>query len=641
MALFSGSSSVGKIEYIVDVDTQGLSKGLDDAEKKVNNSEGKLSKGFASITKTVAAATAATAATIAGMTTAAVKGYADYEQLTGGVETLFKNSSSAVMKYADAAYKTAGLSANEYMETVTSFSASLLQGLKGDTEAAAKYADLAVTDMADNANKMGTSMESIQMAYQGFAKDNFTMLDNLKLGYGGTQSEMARLINDTGVMGAGFKATAENVKDIPFDKLIQGIHVVQERMGITGTTAKEASETISGSFNSAKAAFSNFLVALGGGGDTEKAFNELLSSVKVFLKNLLPVVSRTLDNIIKIIGEKMGKAIDEFEKNVPGGEAFTTLAAAIGAVVAAIVVWQTVTTAFTAAQTAFNAVMAANPLGLVALAIIGVVAALTYFFTQTETGKRMFQDFLDFTSGVFSSIGESVSGVMESVGRFFSDARDAVVGAWESIPSFFMNVKKGITDTFSSISRWFGDVFTSAVNAIKGAFSGIGGFFRSVWNTITGIFTNVGTAIGNAIGGSVRGVVNSILGFAENTINGFIRAINIAIGAINKIPGVGIGKLSLLNIPRLATGGVVEPGGRVIYAGDGGEDEWIVPQSKMASLVDKLNSAANTSNGQNITINLSGVFATSPEDQRKVAQQIADQIALINRSRMSLGGVEV
>ena len=166
----------------------------------------------------------------------ALTSYADYEQL-GGVETLFKDSAGIVENYANNAYKTAGLSANEYMETVTSFSASLLQSLGNDTEASAKYADQAIIDMADNANKMGTSMESIQNAYQGFAKQNFTMLDNLKLGYGGTQAEMARLINDSGVMGDTFVATAENVKDIPFDKMIEAIHEVQTNLGITGTTA--------------------------------------------------------------------------------------------------------------------------------------------------------------------------------------------------------------------------------------------------------------------------------------------------------------------------------------------------------------------------------------------------------------------
>lgn len=254
--------------------------------------------------KAFAVGTAAAAVAIGGLAKKSVEGFAEWEQLVGGVDTLFKKSSDTVQAYAANAYKTAGLSANQYMETVTSFSASLLQGLKGDTEKSAQYAHMAVTDMADNANKMGTDIARIQDAYQGFAKDNYTMLDNLKLGYGGTAGEMARLINDTGVMGKGFKATAENVKDIPFDKLIEGIHKVQENMGITGTTAKEASETISGSFYSMKAAWSNLVAGIG---NEDISYDEILgnftSSVEVFLKNMVPRLADSIGGISRALPE--------------------------------------------------------------------------------------------------------------------------------------------------------------------------------------------------------------------------------------------------------------------------------------------------------------------------------------------------
>lgn len=238
-----------------------------------------------------------------------VKAFADYEQLVGGVETLFKDSSKQVTQYANEAYKTAGLSANAYMETVTSFSASLLQGLEGDTKKSAEVADLAVRDMSDNANKMGTDISLIQNAYQGFAKDNYTMLDNLKLGYGGTASEMARLVNDSGVMGKSFKATAENVKDIPFDKLIEAIHKTQDEMGITGTTAKEASSTISGSFNSVKASWENVLTSFGTGSDTmiESAVNGLIESAT----NLVTNVSQIIPDIIGGIGSTAVALVEE------------------------------------------------------------------------------------------------------------------------------------------------------------------------------------------------------------------------------------------------------------------------------------------------------------------------------------------
>lgn len=248
---------------------------------------------------------AAAAAALGGATAAVGKlvkdstdAYASYEQLTGGVETLFKESGALVMQYANNAYQTAGLSANQYMETVTSFSASLLQGLGGNTEAAAQMADMAITDMSDNANKMGTDMTSIQNAYQGFAKQNYTLLDNLKLGYGGTQAEMARLINDSGVLGDTIEVTANTVNDVSFDKIIEAIHVVQTNMGITGTTAEEAATTIEGSVNSMKAAWENFLTGMASGDqDIEQLTQNLVDSVITVMNNLIPAIQTILPNL--------------------------------------------------------------------------------------------------------------------------------------------------------------------------------------------------------------------------------------------------------------------------------------------------------------------------------------------------------
>lgn len=267
-------------------------------EKEFSSSLSKLggiAKG-AMVGMTVAIGTASAA--VAGLAKESVAAFATYEQLTGGVETLFKESGDLVMQYANNAYQTAGLSANQYMETVTSFSASLLQGLGGDTEAAAKMADLAITDMSDNANKMGTDMTSIQNAYQGFAKQNYTMLDNLKLGYGGTQAEMARLINDSGVLGDTIEVTANTVNDVSFDKIIEAIHVVQTQMGITGTTAEEAATTIEGSVNSMKAAWENFLTGMASGDqDVERLTQNLVDSVITVMNNLIPAIQTILPNL--------------------------------------------------------------------------------------------------------------------------------------------------------------------------------------------------------------------------------------------------------------------------------------------------------------------------------------------------------
>ena len=221
------------------------------------------------------------------------------EQSIGGVETLFKGSASQVTAAADQAFWTAGVSANNYMEQVTSFSATLLQGLGGDTAAAAGYADKAIVQMSDNANKMGTDMSAIQYAYQGFAKDNYTMLDNLKLGYGGTQSEMARLINDSGVLGDSVKVTADTVKDVPFSSIIDAIGVIQDNLGITGTTAEEAATTLSGSFASMQAAASNVMANLTLGRDVGPALQGLAQTVTTFLAgNLLPAIGNILSALV-------------------------------------------------------------------------------------------------------------------------------------------------------------------------------------------------------------------------------------------------------------------------------------------------------------------------------------------------------
>lgn len=228
------------------------------------------------------------------------------EQSLGGVETLFKDSANTVIENAKNAFKTAGLSANEYMENVTSFSASLLQGLGGDTAKAAEVAHKAMTDMSDNANKMGTSMEDIMNAYQGFAKDNYTMLDNLKLGYGGTKEEMARLINDTGVLGDTFVSTGKkgNFDEVvTFDKIIEAIGIVQDKLGITGTTALEAETTISGSFNSMKAAAQNFAGYLSLGMDITPAINNLVTTASTFLfGNLFPAIGHVFTALPGAIG---------------------------------------------------------------------------------------------------------------------------------------------------------------------------------------------------------------------------------------------------------------------------------------------------------------------------------------------------
>lgn len=286
----STEESTDKIKKKSEETSKSL-KGLGSSFVSVSKSAGKLAL------KGTATAIAGTTAAITGLVTASTKAYASYEQLVGGVDTLFKESSKKVQDYANEAYKTAGMSANAYMETATSFSASLLQSLGGDTDKAADYANRAMIDMSDNANKMGTSIEMIQNAYQGFAKQNYTMLDNLKLGYGGTKEEMARLISDASKMTDIQKELNVTVDegDMSFANIVNAISVMQSSLDIAGTTSKEAATTIEGSANMMKASWSNLLVGIADDTqDFDTLVNNFVDSATTFASNIIPRIQVAL-----------------------------------------------------------------------------------------------------------------------------------------------------------------------------------------------------------------------------------------------------------------------------------------------------------------------------------------------------------
>lgn len=260
--------------------------------------------------KLMASAIKEAAEALVDLSKQAIQGFAEQEQLIGGVDTLFKESSKQVQQYANEAYKTAGLSANRYMETVTGFSASLLQSLGGDTAKAAAYADRAVTDMSDNANKMGTNMASIQDAYQGFAKQNYTMLDNLKLGYGGTKTEMERLIADASAMTAEQEKlnVAVDAGDLSFGNIVNAISVMQEHLGIAGTTAEEAEKTIEGSAEAMKSAWQNLVTGMANENlDLSALIENFVESIQTFLDdNLIPRIQTMLPRMVEALTQLIG-----------------------------------------------------------------------------------------------------------------------------------------------------------------------------------------------------------------------------------------------------------------------------------------------------------------------------------------------
>ena len=490
--------SDGRIIIDTTVDNSG-------AEKDIKNLSSKLgSMAKASAAAITAIVTAATGG-IAALTKLSVEQYAEYEQLTGGVETLFKNSSDKVMEYANNAYQSAGMSANEYMDTITGFAASLLQGLGGDTEKAAQIGNMAVEDMSDNANKMGTAIERIQDAYQGFAKANYTMLDNLKLGYGGTKTEMERLLADAQKI-SGVKYDISNFNDV-----IEAIHVIQEQMGITGTTAKEAATTIEGSLNMTKSAWKNLLTGMA---DSNANFDvlvqNLVNSLGSLGENLLPRIKIAIEGIRKLIRTLLPEILDEipemlaslfpesmqediriiFEGIVEAIKTTVDIAMQLlpkiaegfswilenGDTIAAVIVgistamatlkvvnyitgivnafkaWKIANEGVTAAQWLLNAAMNANPIGIVIAAVTGLVAGLVVLWNTNE------------------------------------GFRNAVIKAWNAIKETAVNV-------WWSICTFFTVTIPNAWNSLVSWFQGIPEWFKGVWDSVLAVFKEWGTNI--------------------------------------------------------------------------------------------------------------------------------------------------
>lgn len=543
-------------ETLEDVDKKadGAGDSVEDAGQAAKNAD----SGFTTWKATLAnlASTAITkvisgctqlAEKMADVTKSAVGHYAEYEQLVGGVETLFKDSSGKLIDYAEKAYKTAGMSSNQYMNTATSFAASLIQGLGGDTAKAVELTNLAITDMSDNANKMGTDIGSIQDAYQGFAKQNYTMLDNLKLGYGGTQSEMIRLINDSGVLGEKI----ESLDNVTFDQMIEAIHKIQDNLGITGTTALEAGTTISGSWSSVQALFENILTKVGSKlAPTVMGFLQQLSDWMetidwdAFATSVGDALQRVFDWIQKIdfttFFEKGMDGVTEFIEGL--GDFATKIIEVIGNIQSFIdilitlspIILGVVTTlgslavafkigeiidSVKTAMTGLFAAMSANPIVAVIAIIAGLVVALVTLWNTNE----------DFRNAV-TAIWDSIKNVWESVKEAFSNFVAAIGEKIEAVKGFFGNLKDAasekfsamkevVSDKFSQIKETMGTTMQAAKDTVseklqnmKNAYSehggGIKGIAAAAMEGVKGYYTAGYTFIDNLTGGKLSAVAN-------------------------------------------------------------------------------------------------------------------------------------
>lgn len=477
----------------------------------------------------------------------AFSSYADYEQLIGGVDTLFKDASATVQENAKNAFKTAGMSANEYMENVTSFSASLISSLDGDTTKAAKVADMAMQDMSDNANKMGSDMESITNAYQGFAKQNYTMLDNLKLGYGGTKTEMERLLADAGKI-AGTEFNIDSYADV-----IEAIHVMQESMDITGTTMKEGSTTISGSINQLQGAWSNFLTSLGDGGatmDMDKVVNDLFESIGAVASNVIPALGR------------MGSSIASQLPNIVS-TAFASLGSAVQ---------DAVTKAF--GEEAGAAVMEAwNSIG----DTIGSAAS-----TVKDVIDTAFTDIQAIAGDVWPTIQDVITEVAGIV-------KEVVDTTFPAIAAVVKTAMDGVAGVVRVVWPAVSAIVKAAVDTIKNVINGL----KPVLNTVKNVFNGIRDAIKDPIE-KARKAVSDAIDKIKSIINGAhlelprfkLPHFNIQGGSLPWGIG-GKGTPPSISVDWYAKGAVFTKPAVLAGVGEGGEPEGVFPLSYLDNLLDE------------------------------------------------------
>lgn len=549
----------------------------------------------------VAAVAAVGTATVAiGKT--ALDAYSNYEQLVGGIDTLFKASSAKMQQYAANAYQTAGVSANRYMEISTSFAAALISSLGGNTEAAADMANTAITDMSDNANKMGTSLETVQEAYMSLSRGNYEMLDSLKLGYGGTKSELQRLLADA----EKFSAAQGKVRDFSVDSysdIVEAIHIVQDEMGITGTTAEEAATTIEGSVNMAKAAWDNWLAGLGNeDADMEGLTDQLVDSVATAGENIIPRVGQIMTTLgqtvadyapgvglylrnalINVLPEAVqgpmrdafagvdkvvGKLESVFNDNLkPAADAADSVFSAISSGVKTFgdAVNDLVLPAIDQLSPAFNdffgAIQTAQPLLEFIANIIGVGLA-----AAISTAIKLFAAITEVVAFVitgFAQLYEDISGFVTGVVQFFTvdlpNAINALVQWFAQLPG---NIAAFLSMVITNVVAWVANMAANAVNAGSRFISGIAGFLSALPGNIASWLSGVISTVVGWVSQFASNATSAASQFASNLING-----------LASIPGqvTSIGS----NIIQGMVNGVTGAAGRLIDSVKGAVDDAI------------------------------------------------------------------
>jgi hypothetical protein len=596
------SNIIGEVEYLVKLNTKDLKSGVSDAKASISSigdgasaSEGKLSAlavaGKAGLA-VVATAAASAATAIVGIGKAALDSYADFEQFSGGAELIFgdeigKNLAEQSMQFANI-----GLNANNYLSTMNKLGPAMINAT-GDQAKAVEILNQSLTDQRDIVTATGADAEMVSRAFEGLARNNFTMLDNLQLGIKPTQEGMIELINKTGVAGKAIKSLDE----VSLDQMYDAIHKTVEEFNIAGNAARESSQTISGSIDAVKASWENVLTSLASG-DNEAisgAISTLVENLGNAFRNISAILPAIVEGIVQLIQELVPIILEQIpillQQLLPG-----ILQATIGLI---------------------QSIVQALPQILSSL--VAIVIELVKILTAPENLQMLLQAGFQLLFGIIEAIPQIITALLEAL----PDIIDNLITYLTDPKTIEMVIKAGV-QLFLALVQ--------AVPQILGAlFSAFGQLFSNLWNRLKSIFQSFAGNFGQAIGQMFKNAINGVLSFIENFINQPINAINGLIGVINNVPGVNLGYLNRIYLGRMETGGIVPStaGGRLILAGEGGEDEWVVPESKMASMLQQLGGARG-----NITINVEGIYATSESQKREVALDIWNKIQEVDRSRM-------
>lgn len=596
------SNIIGEVEYLVKLNTKDLKSGVTDAKASISSigdgasdSEGKMSAlataGKVGLGVLAGAATSAATA-IVGIGKAALSSYADFEQFSGGAELIFgdeigKNLAEQSMQFANI-----GLNANEYLSTMNKLGPAMINAT-GDQQKAVDILNQSLTDQRDIITATGADADMVSRAFEGLARNNFTMLDNLQLGIKPTQEGMIELINSTGVAGKQIKSLDE----VSLDQMYDAIHKTVEGFNIAGNAARESSQTISGSIDAVKASWENVLTSLASG-DNEAisgAINTLVENLGNAFRNISAILPAIVEGIVQLIQELVPVILEQLpillQQLLPG-----ILQATISLV---------------------QAIVQALPQILSSL--VAIVIELVKILTAPENLQMLLQAGFQLLFGIIEAIPQIITALLEAL----PDIIDNLI-AYLTDPKTIEMLIKASVQLFLALVQ--------AVPQILGAlFSAFGQLFSNLWNRLKSTFQSFAGNFGQALGQMFKNAINSVLGFIENFINQPINAINGLIDVINNVPGVNLGYLNRIYLGRMETGGIVPStaGGRLILAGEGGEDEWVVPESKMASMIEQLGGARG-----NITINVEGIYATSESQKREVALDIWNKIQEVDRSRM-------